>query len=62
MFDLINLIVTIFILSAVFLVIKVFLVSVDQSTFTWKIVWMQFLIWGLNIAVIVLTFIYVLKI
>jgi len=61
MFDLINIIITIIILSAVFLAIKIFLVSVDESTFTWKIVFMQFLLWGINIAVIVLTFIYILK-
>jgi hypothetical protein len=61
MFDLLNIIITILILSAVFLAIRVFLVSVDQSTFTWHILWMQFLLWGINIAVVVLTFIYILK-
>lgn len=62
MFDLINLVITIIILSFVFLAIKIFLVSVDESTFTWKIVFMQFVLWAINIAVICIAFIYILKI
>jgi Na+-driven multidrug efflux pump len=62
MFDFVNLVVIIIVLCIVFLVIKIVLVTVDKSTFTWKIIYMQFIIWGLNIAAIFIAFNYALKI